>query len=104
MKITECFWDVMGKSKKKQRDPLPEQFNSLEEAGEFWDTHSSADYEEYMKEAHFDVELKRRSYEARVTRQLLRGARKIARRQGVATETLVNLWLLEKVEATSRHA
>ena len=29
----------MGKSKKKQRDSLPEQFGSLEEAGEFWDTH-----------------------------------------------------------------
>lgn len=54
----------MGKNRKKERDPLPEKFSSLEEAGEFWDTHSSADYEEYMEEAHFDVELKRRSHNA----------------------------------------
>jgi hypothetical protein len=69
----------------------------LEEAGEFWDTHSSADYEEYMTEAHFDVELERRATEVLVTDRLLREVRKIARQQGVATETLVNLWLQEKV-------
>lgn len=34
---------------KKVRDPLPEHFNSLEEAAEFWDTHDSADYDEYFK-------------------------------------------------------
>jgi len=46
-----------------------------------------------MTEVHFDVELKRRSHEVRVTDQLLRQVRKIARQQGVATETLINLWL-----------
>ena len=96
--------DVMAKSKKSERDPLPEQFDSLEEAGEFWDTHSSADYEEYMHEVHFDVELKRRSHEVRVTDQLLREVRKIARQQGVTTETLVNLWLHEKVVANAKHS
>jgi len=90
----------MGKNRKK-RDPLPERFNSAEEAGEFWDTHSGADYEEYMQEAHFDVDLKRHSTEVRVSDELLRSVRKIARRQGVTTETLVNLWLQEKVAAKS---
>ena len=47
---------AMKKGRKRKRDPLPEQFNSAEEAGEFWDTHSGADYEEHMKEAHFEVE------------------------------------------------
>ena len=39
----------MEKNKKKKLDALPEQFSSAEEAGEFWDTHSGADYEEYMQ-------------------------------------------------------
>ncbi len=30
------------------RDPLPESFDSLDEAGAFWDTHSSADYGDLM--------------------------------------------------------
>jgi predicted DNA binding CopG/RHH family protein len=92
----------MAKSRKSKRDPLPEQFNSAEEAGEFWDTHSGADYEEYMQEAHFEVDLKQHSTEVRVSDQLLRDVRRIARQQGVATETLVNLWLQEKVAAKAR--
>lgn len=92
----------MAKSRKSKRDPLPEQFNSAEEAGEFWDTHSGADYEEYMREAQFEVDLKQHSTEVRVSDQLLRDVRRIARQQGVATETLVNLWLQEKVAAKAR--
>lgn len=87
----------MEKNKKRKRDSLPDEFGSLEEAGEFWDTHSSADYEEYMQAAHFEVDLKRRSTEVRVSVELIRDVRKIARREGVATETLVNLWLQEKI-------
>ena len=94
----------MGKNRKRKPDPLPEHFSSLEEAGEFWDTHSSADYEEYMKPVQFEVELKRRAHEVRVTDQLLREVRKIARQQGVTTETLVNVWLQEKIAATAKHS
>lgn len=93
----------MAKSK-KSRDPLPEQFSSAEEAGEFWDTHSGADYEDYMQEAHFEVDLKRSVKEVRVADQVFRDVMKIARQQGIATETLVNLWLQEKVAASIRQA
>jgi len=37
---------ALARSKvKNRREPLPEQFNSLEDALEFWDRHSLADYE-----------------------------------------------------------
>ena len=91
----------MAKSKNGKRDPLPETFKSAEEAGEFWDTHSGADYEEYMKPAHFEVDLTRHSTEVRVADDVIRAVRKIARHQGVTSETLVNLWLLEKTVAAS---
>lgn len=94
----------MAKSRKKQVDPLPDQFQSLEEAGEFWDTHSSADYEEYMKTVQFEVDLKRSVREVRIADQVLREIRKIARQQGITTETLINLWLQEKVIANLRQA
>lgn len=87
----------MRKSRIQDKDPLPEHFSSIEEAGEFWDSHSSADYEEYMKDAHFEVDLRRSVHEVRITDQLLREVRRMARRQGVAAETLVNLWLHEKI-------
>lgn len=31
-----------------KRDELPEEFTSLREAGEFWDTHDSGEYEDAM--------------------------------------------------------
>ncbi len=91
----------MKETRKKKRDPLPDHFNSLEEAGEFWDTHSGADYEEYMIPVHFEVDLRRSVREVRIANEILREVTKIARRQGLKTETLVNLWLQEKV---SNHA
>jgi hypothetical protein len=35
---------------KKERDPLPEHFASIEEAASFWDTHDSSDYDEYFED------------------------------------------------------
>jgi hypothetical protein len=34
----------------KRRDSFPEHFNSAEEAGPFWDSHSAADYQSEMEE------------------------------------------------------
>lgn len=35
----------MDKQQPVQYDPLPQEFNSLAEAGAFWDAHNTADYE-----------------------------------------------------------
>ena len=50
------------KNTHRQRDPLPETFASEEEAGEFWDTHSSADYEEYLEPVDMTIDIKKRHY------------------------------------------
>jgi len=94
----------MKQTRKKKRDPLPDHFNSLEEAGEFWDTHSGADYEEYMIPVHFDVDLKSSVHEVRVVHEVLEEVTKIARRQGLKTETLINVWLQEKVSEHRRRS
>jgi hypothetical protein len=88
----------MPRSKvKKQRDPLPEQFNSLEDAVEFWDTHSLADYEESWKDVQCEIDIKRRTYQISLDSSLYQKLRSAARARGVSAETLVNLWLQEKV-------
>jgi glycosyltransferase involved in cell wall biosynthesis len=49
--------DIKSKTKvKSQRVPLPERFCTPEQAGEFWDTHDSADYEDYMKDVRDEEE------------------------------------------------
>ncbi len=37
-----------------KRDPLPEEFESIDEFVEFWDKHSTADYPEAFIDAEFD--------------------------------------------------
>ena len=81
---------------RKHRDPLPERFDSLEEAAEFWDTHDSADYEEYMKDVECEFDIKRRTYLVSLDGELYRKVRAIAQEKGVPAETLVNLWIEEK--------
>ena len=87
-----------SKSKaKKQRDPLPEHFNSLEEAAEFWDTHDSADYEDYMRDIEYEVSIKRRVYLVELNNELYDKVRVIAQEKGIPAEALVNQWVQEKV-------
>lgn len=80
-----------------QREPLPENFESLEEFWEFWDTHSSADYEDLMEDIEVQVDLIRSKKYYPVAKDLITPLRIQARQQGISTETLINLWLKEKI-------
>ena len=86
----------MTKSK-MQRDPLPEEFKDMEEAAEFWDTHSLADYEDLEKDVEFEVDLKSEKNYFAVEKDLSEKIDRLAKSRGVSPETLVNLWLKEKV-------
>ena len=77
-------------------DPLPKHFNSLDEAGEFWDKHDSADYEDLMHDVDCVVDLKRRIHLVSLDGDLFRKVTAIAQSRGVSAETLVNLWVQEK--------
>lgn len=39
-----------------ERDILPDNFESLEEFWQFWDTHSTADYEDLMEDVEVEIE------------------------------------------------
>ena len=43
-----------NKKQATPRDPLPEDFGSLEE---FWDSHSTADYEDQMEDVDMDIDI-----------------------------------------------
>jgi len=84
-----------------QRDTLPENFATLEELWGFWDTHSSADYEDVMETVEAEMDLSSSKMYCAISKSLLSQVRAQARRQGVSTETLINLWLQEKVVSLS---
>ena len=86
---------------KKSKDVLPENFSTLEEFSEFWDTHSTADYEEAMEPVEVEINLASSKIYCPVAKDLLLQIRQQARQQGVSTETLINLWLQEKLRASA---
>jgi hypothetical protein len=57
--------DIMS-AKNKPRDPLPDSFASAEAAGEFWDSHSTMDYVEYLEPVADIIKLKKRVCEVAV--------------------------------------
>ena len=85
----------------KKRDPLPKHFKNTDEAAEFWDSHDLADYWDLTREAHFTVDIQRRLFLTALEPELAKKLVARARKQGVSTETLIDVWLTEKLaEAT----
>lgn len=84
---------------KKKRDPLPEHFASLEEAGEFWDTHDSGDYDEYFTEVDVRVDLQKRSLI--VDSRLYDEVRAVAKKKRIPTDKLLSRWIKEKLSSAA---
>jgi hypothetical protein len=45
-------------AREPQRDPMPNASASIDEIIAFWDTHSTADYEDQTEEVAFDIDLR----------------------------------------------
>ncbi len=82
---------------KNKREILPEEFGNIEEAANFWDTNSLADYEDLQRDTEFEVDLKSEKNYFAVEKELSDNIDKLAHIKGVLPETLVNLWLKEKI-------
>ena len=66
--------------------------DSIETIGDFWDTHDFTDFDSDRPDVEFGV-----SSKVAIDAELLSSVEQVARRRGVGVETLVNLWLSEKV-------
>jgi uncharacterized FlaG/YvyC family protein len=54
--MTKSEEAMQDKDKKTaSKDVLPDNFSTLEELSDFWDTHSSADYEDVMEPVEVEV-------------------------------------------------
>jgi hypothetical protein len=71
---------------------------SYKEIGEFWDTHSLADYREKTKPVSFDVNIQSEVTYFPLERGLSAQILTAARQQGVSPETLLNVWIQERLQ------
>jgi hypothetical protein len=69
---------------------------SIQEASDFWDKHSFLDYDDF-KEVDFEVDIKSEKNYFAIEKSLARKIYEIARSKGISSETLINLWVKEKL-------
>lgn len=78
------------------RDPIPE-FETLGDIAEFWDNHSTADYDDVTHEVYFEVNIHPKDVTISLLPELGQTLNTLASARGISVETLVNVWLTEKV-------
>jgi hypothetical protein len=64
--------EITMENKSKSIDPLPDSFETEEEAGAFWDAHSTADYVQFLEPAEDVIEIKERVFEVSVAEDVFR--------------------------------
>ena len=87
----------MKENKDEQISSISKARN-LEELAEYWDTHSLADHWDETHEVDFEVRMQRK---CRITLipEIYEKIEKQVLGQGILPETLVNLWLAERLHA-----
>ncbi len=77
----------------KRKETIPEHFTTAEEAGEFWDTHSAADYLDEMEEVEIEFDIKKRTFLVQVNDRIYKLAKKKAKAEHMTVEQIINALL-----------
>jgi hypothetical protein len=72
--------------------------SSYADIGDFWDNHDLTDFMGQTSEASFEVDLKSKTTYYALDSELSSRIARAAQSRGVAAETLLNLWVLEKLQ------
>ena len=81
-------------------DSIPANFDTIAEAAEFWDTHDLGDYWDETSEVDFAVRLPEQRTVA-LAAHIAERIAKQAQREGISVETLVNLWLSDRLQISA---
>ncbi len=88
------------RNKNKPIDPLPDSFASAEEAGEFWDSHSTMDYAEYLEPTSDVIKIKKRVFEVQVEEDVFQRLQQEASSKHKTIPKLVDQILRETLPVT----
>lgn len=61
------------------KNKLPDSFATEQDAGEFWDNHSLADYTDYLEDSDDKIEIKNRVFEVQIAEDVFRKLRQEAK-------------------------
>jgi hypothetical protein len=88
---------------KGRRVSIPKEFATLEAAADFWDKHDLADYWKDTREAKVDIKVPPTPRYIPLEKGIAKLIAKISRKQHITPETLVNLWLKERLIRAARN-
>ena len=80
----------------RNRTPISKA-RSYRAISEFWDTHDLGDYWDQTKPVDFEVAVQSEATYFPVETSLCDKIARIARKRGISPETLLNLWLQERI-------
>ena len=75
---------------------------SYREIGDFWDTHDLSDFWDQTKRVDFDVNIESEITYYSLDMRLAKEVQSIAQKRGVSADTLINLWVQEKIQEQNR--
>ena len=82
---------------KKSRSSLSKA-KSIQEIGEFWDTHDLAENWDETRPAEFEIDLQSELTYYAIDSGLSEKIQSFAKKRGISPDTLLNLWLQEKLQ------
>lgn len=71
---------------------------SYKEIGKFWDTHNLAEYWDKTEPTEFEVDIQSEVTYYAVDKELAAKIQALAKRRGVSADTLLNMWVQEKLK------
>ena len=71
---------------------------SYKEIADFWDTHDLSDFWGQTKTVEFGVDIKSEIIYYSLDKKLSEKVQSVAQRRGVSADTLINLWVQEKLQ------
>ena len=71
---------------------------SYKEIGDFWDKNDLSDFWDKTKKTEFDVDIKSEMTFYALDKSLSNQVQELAKKRGVSADTLINLWVQEKLQ------
>jgi hypothetical protein len=90
------------KNKDRMIDPLPDSFATEEDAGEFWDSHSTMDYEKYLEPVDDVIDIRQRVFDVPVEEDVFQRLQKEAQTLQQPVPKVVDQLLRKTLAMTRR--
>ncbi len=84
-------------NRKKAVDPIPKEFDSYEQAAEFWETHDTTDYLDDFEIIPYESSFQGRQFEIEIPEELVKTLRQKARQRGVTVNELATTLLRQQI-------